>query len=189
MKAIFAVFAAAMLLAGCQASGGGTSVPVGNFDDPVAPGVTRLDFNPDRERWQIVRRENARITRGYYVCRSLACEKPTAMVYSNGPSPTRKPDPAAIKALAETMIAKKREEGASNISQRIAPLQGYPAIWMEYTIDKDGKSTEQTEVQAFVGSAVVGILTGSSDRKVAKRHLDEAVKILRIKDGGAAPRP
>lgn len=187
MKKIALIALGALLLAGCQTTNQGQQISAAQFDAPIAPGATRLDFNPDRDRWLALKRENGRIQRTIFSCKPLACEKPTVLIYSNVASPTRKPDPVALKALAEARVAKHRADGATNIVSRIASLHGYPAIWIDYTIDKDGKISEHALVEAFAGAVVVGIVTASEDRKVSKRHLDEAVKSLRIKDGG--PRP
>lgn len=183
MKAIFAVFATAMLLAGCQTQGGRVISPA-EFDAPVPAGSTRLSFAPNMDRWILIRREDGAVFRAYYRCRPLACEKLTVLAYSNSLSPTRSPDPAALKNLAEKEVEKLRREGSQKVSYRLAPMKGYPAIWIDFSSEKDGKILENSSVQAFVGASMVGFVTASEDRRVSKRHLDEAVGHLTIKDGG-----
>jgi hypothetical protein len=186
MKAIFAVFAAAMLLAGCQTQGG-REISAAEFDAPVPAGTTRLSFEPNKDRWVLFRRENGAVFKASFRCRPLACEKHTVLVYSNSRSPTRSPDPAALKNLAEKNVEELRREGSKNVSYRLAPMKGYPAFWVDATSEIDGKKVEVRSVQAFVGATIVGFVTLSEDGRVSRRHLDEAVGSLTIKDGGRLP--
>lgn len=174
-----------LALVGCQATagdGGGTVIPPGQ---PAPPGSTNTSFRANPERWILTRREEGASRKSTYLCRPLACEKPTTIVYSNRNSPTRNPDAGALKERAEQTRKILESRGYKDITVKNGNVLGYPATMIEFSTTRDGKKTYVADVEIFAGAALIGMMSASSDRRVAIKHREEMTLSIEINDGGS----
>jgi len=161
------------------------------------PGTRVTIKSPNLEKWAVAQTAAQARANGYQVwaCKPLACSAERSVVAGQfGKSPTRHPDKAALTRAAKLLSVQTKAQdlvmdAASEGDERITPLssgvaefRGYPAITAESKKIYRGKTDYIYRSDIFVGLTMVRLISVSSARGDAKRHLDEFVDAMEIID-------
>lgn len=165
---------------------------------PVGPGHpgTRTHFKaPNAEKWVMQRIPAQRRT--IYRCRPLACPDKSVVVITFSNSPTRDPDPQALKRYAHDLADHEiafpgTEQGQeksvvrdlSLISSRVAPVHGYPAVTWDYKghTKANGETIYFVVARLFAGSSLITVNSVSPTLEIAKKNGLDFIGAMQIED-------
>lgn len=161
-----------------------------------APG-TRVRFkNPDPDKWAGGGQAQlfSATRNGVYQCRPLACPVPSKVLINFYRSPTRKPDPAALKNLA-LKIPAAIERANANAAYSMSPgrqmerlssgtgsVRGYPALIQDVRVTGGKDPCYAYMASIFVKSIIVNIVSTSMKRDVARRNFDVFAAKMEVED-------
>jgi hypothetical protein len=167
--------------------------PVTDLSAPIAPGSARITRkNPDNDKWIATIEGDKR----RFVCRPLACPTPSVVNTTVFPSPTRNPDPAALRRIASDDIPARtkvlNEQNPNSkvtlLSSRHTTLKGRPAIYTEYQVDNTGGRLYSIVTTLYIANIIVRYDSTSKEKAVATANLNAFLNALTIEMGPPLPK-
>lgn len=184
---VFAL-SAGLALGGCGSVLKTATAPISSEN----PGTNVKIKNPDPAKWAYIPQAPQRP--GTWVCKPLACAGQAGVAISTGRSPTRHPDRTALEKAAKLLptqfkaqdlmmdAASEGDERITSLSSKVTTLRDYPAIVAEAKRTIRGKATFMVRADMFVGMVMVRIVSLSTERQEAMKHLESFVAQMEILD-------
>ena len=162
---------------------------------PVKPGAVRVTTKaPDPDKWDAQRSANG--LQRVFKCNPLACADAETISFVFSKSPTRHPDPLALKKFAEVDLPKSiraaaaaravlsdGEQKIETLSSKTSTLKNYPAVISETKLSQGKHSIFLETVILFSGPAMIRVSSTSPNRDLAQKTLNQFIDTMKIEEG------